>query len=248
MGGLPLYEKGLEARGPRGAPPWAAVRAMLCPFFYSRVAPPPAALSPPQTPQGAFGRVYKGEEGAAHPQGTGASSRPRSPIGALLLGRTQHPTAPPKSSPQHDLTLCPAATWQPHTTAQTPGLWRGSVVAVKATVLPARMSGAEKRERMAIMEAAISSAMNHPNIVQVCLAVFWGAGGLVGDARRRHPIHRAPGRPPKHAHTPAFSTPPSHARPPAQTDALTLPLPPGRAQTYTYTIKPTHSATPFGAE
>ncbi|KIY92657.1 hypothetical protein MNEG_15306 [Monoraphidium neglectum] len=28
------------------------------------------------------------------------------------------------------------------------------------------MSGAEKREQMAIMEAAISSAMNHPNIVQ----------------------------------------------------------------------------------
>jgi hypothetical protein len=34
-------------------------------------------------------------------------------------------------------------------------------------ILPAKMSGAEKRERMAIMEAAISSAMNHPNIVQV---------------------------------------------------------------------------------
>jgi hypothetical protein len=31
------------------------------------------------------------------------------------------------------------------------------------------MSGAEKRERMAIMEAAISSVMNHPNIVQVGL-------------------------------------------------------------------------------
>lgn len=34
-------------------------------------------------------------------------------------------------------------------------------------ILPARMSGAEKRERMAIMEAAISSTMAHPNIVQV---------------------------------------------------------------------------------
>lgn len=31
-------------------------------------------------------------------------------------------------------------------------------------ILPAKMSGAEKRERMAIMEAAISSTMNHPNI------------------------------------------------------------------------------------
>jgi len=39
------------------------------------------------------------------------------------------------------------------------GLWRGSNVAVKTMVLPAKMSGAEKRERMAVMEAAISSAM-----------------------------------------------------------------------------------------
>lgn len=95
------------------------------------------------------------------------------------------------------------------------GLWKGSVVAVKTIVLPALMSGAEKREKMvrgtarcacsacrqaagfcfagrtvgcqfawtahnhrhrcgpprarpqAIMEAAISSALSHPNIVQV---------------------------------------------------------------------------------
>ncbi len=47
------------------------------------------------------------------------------------------------------------------------GLWRGTVVAVKSVVLPANMSGAEKRERMAIMEAAISSSLSHPNIVQV---------------------------------------------------------------------------------
>lgn len=46
------------------------------------------------------------------------------------------------------------------------GLWRGSVVAVKVMVMPARMSGSEKRERMAVMETAISSAMQHPNIVQ----------------------------------------------------------------------------------
>jgi hypothetical protein len=39
------------------------------------------------------------------------------------------------------------------------GLWRGSTVAVKTMVLPAQMSGAEKRERMAVMEAAISSTM-----------------------------------------------------------------------------------------
>ncbi|KAI8463338.1 MAG: hypothetical protein J3K34DRAFT_149057 [Monoraphidium minutum] len=46
------------------------------------------------------------------------------------------------------------------------GIWRGSTVAIKTMILPAKMSGAEKRERMAIMEAAISSSMNHPNIVQ----------------------------------------------------------------------------------
>ena len=40
------------------------------------------------------------------------------------------------------------------------------MVAVKTMILPANMSGQEKRERMAIMEAAISSTMQHPNIVQ----------------------------------------------------------------------------------
>jgi hypothetical protein len=39
-------------------------------------------------------------------------------------------------------------------------------VAVKTMILPPKMSGAEKRERMAIMEAAISSTLSHPNIVQ----------------------------------------------------------------------------------
>lgn len=53
------------------------------------------------------------------------------------------------------------------------GLWRGSTVAVKTMILPARMSGAEKRERMAIMEAAISSTMAHPNIVQVSSGWVW---------------------------------------------------------------------------
>jgi len=46
------------------------------------------------------------------------------------------------------------------------GLWKGSVVAVKTMLLPANMSGAEKREKMAVMEAAISSALSHPNILQ----------------------------------------------------------------------------------
>jgi serine/threonine protein kinase len=44
-------------------------------------------------------------------------------------------------------------------------LWHGSIVAVKSMVLPG-MSGAEKLERMAIMEAAISASLSHPNIVQ----------------------------------------------------------------------------------
>jgi serine/threonine protein kinase len=46
------------------------------------------------------------------------------------------------------------------------GSWRGTQVAVKTIVLPANMSGAAKHERMVIMEAAISSSMNHPNVVQ----------------------------------------------------------------------------------
>ena len=33
-------------------------------------------------------------------------------------------------------------------------------------VLPAAMSGKERREKMAIMETAISSSLSHPNIVQ----------------------------------------------------------------------------------
>jgi hypothetical protein len=52
--------------------------------------------------------------------------------------------------------------------SKPPGLWRGGQVAIKVMILPARMSGAEKKERMALMEAAISSVLQHPNIVQVC--------------------------------------------------------------------------------
>eukprot|EP00775_Hariotina_reticulata_P003854 gene3854-4111_t len=62
------------------------------------------------------------------------------------------------------------------------GLWRGSTVAVKTMVLPAKMSGAEKRERMAIMEAAISSAMNHPNIVQTYTYIIKQCSSSVGVA------------------------------------------------------------------
>ena len=47
------------------------------------------------------------------------------------------------------------------------GLWQGQEVAVKSMVLPLTMLGTEKRECMAVMEAAISSSLRHPNIVQV---------------------------------------------------------------------------------
>ena len=46
------------------------------------------------------------------------------------------------------------------------GRWRDKDVAVKSMILPTNMNGSEKKERMAIMEAAISSSLSHPNIVQ----------------------------------------------------------------------------------
>eukprot|EP00878_Enallax_costatus_P032464 GHUV01035677.1.p1 GENE.GHUV01035677.1~~GHUV01035677.1.p1 ORF type:complete len:438 (+),score=90.39 GHUV01035677.1:123-1436(+) len=46
------------------------------------------------------------------------------------------------------------------------GQWQGTAVAVKTMLFPAAMSGKEKREKMAIMETAISSSLSHPNIVQ----------------------------------------------------------------------------------
>ncbi len=52
-------------------------------------------------------------------------------------------------------------------------MWQGKAVAVKRMLLPSNMDGAEKHERMAIMEAAISSTLKHENIVQVAL----GEGG-----------------------------------------------------------------------
>ncbi|KAG1675607.1 hypothetical protein FOA52_014195, partial [Chlamydomonas sp. UWO 241] len=46
------------------------------------------------------------------------------------------------------------------------GVWHGTEVAIKTIVLPSNMSGIQKHEHMAIMEAAISTSMSHPNIVQ----------------------------------------------------------------------------------
>ncbi len=41
------------------------------------------------------------------------------------------------------------------------------MVAVKVMLLPASLTRSEQQHHMAVMEAAISSAMSHPNIVQV---------------------------------------------------------------------------------
>uniref|UniRef100_A0A7S3VTM3 Protein kinase domain-containing protein n=1 Tax=Dunaliella tertiolecta TaxID=3047 RepID=A0A7S3VTM3_DUNTE len=46
------------------------------------------------------------------------------------------------------------------------GQWRGTDVAVKVIMLPSNMSGREKREKMVVWEAAISSSLIHPNICQ----------------------------------------------------------------------------------
>ncbi|KAF5833120.1 kinase-like domain-containing protein [Dunaliella salina] len=46
------------------------------------------------------------------------------------------------------------------------GQWRGTDVAVKIIMLPSNMSGREKREKMVVWEAAISSSLIHPNICQ----------------------------------------------------------------------------------
>jgi len=46
------------------------------------------------------------------------------------------------------------------------GNWRGTDVAVKIIMLPGNMSGREKREKMIVWEAAISSSLVHPNVCQ----------------------------------------------------------------------------------
>ncbi len=56
-------------------------------------------------------------------------------------------------------------------------------VAVKTMILPANMTGQEKREKMAVMEAAISSSLVHPNI---------GERGT-RKPERRHPCVRMRG-------------------------------------------------------
>ncbi|KAI8471115.1 MAG: kinase-like domain-containing protein [Monoraphidium minutum] len=70
------------------------------------------------------------------------------------------------------------------------GLWRGTVVAVKVMILPAAMSGKERREKMAVMETAISSSLSHPNIVQT---FTYSISGVTTERRRSAPLPLAPG-------------------------------------------------------
>ena len=66
------------------------------------------------------------------------------------------------------------------------GTWKGTSVAVKSMIFPANMSGKEKRERMAIMETAISSSLSHPNVVQTytyAIRPVWGDRGCQSQVR-----------------------------------------------------------------
>ncbi|KAI8472387.1 MAG: hypothetical protein J3K34DRAFT_209795 [Monoraphidium minutum] len=62
------------------------------------------------------------------------------------------------------------------------GLWRGTVVAIKVMILPSAMSGKERREKMAVMETAISSSLSHPNIVQT---FTYSIKGVAANDRRQ---------------------------------------------------------------
>ncbi|KAG2437335.1 hypothetical protein HXX76_005992 [Chlamydomonas incerta] len=65
-------------------------------------------------------------------------------------------------------------------------LWRGTTVAVKVILLPAHMSGRERHERMAVMEAAISSSLSHPNVVQTYTYTVEEVQGAKARAASRH--------------------------------------------------------------
>jgi hypothetical protein len=64
------------------------------------------------------------------------------------------------------------------------GYWKGTLVAVKTMVFPAAMSGKEKREKMAIMETAISASLSHPNIVQ--MYTYYLRPVMIGDVSLKH--------------------------------------------------------------
>ncbi|EFJ48835.1 hypothetical protein VOLCADRAFT_90500 [Volvox carteri f. nagariensis] len=46
------------------------------------------------------------------------------------------------------------------------GIWQGHVVALKVLILPACLTRDERLQHIAVMEAAVSSALSHPNLVQ----------------------------------------------------------------------------------
>ncbi|KXZ50239.1 hypothetical protein GPECTOR_17g877 [Gonium pectorale] len=66
------------------------------------------------------------------------------------------------------------------------GLWHGTLVALKAQVLPPSLSGDARRRHMAVMEAAISSAINHPAIVQTYCYSF----RPIRDSVSRSVVHK----------------------------------------------------------
>mmetsp|Transcript_4672 Transcript_4672/g.14117 ORF Transcript_4672/g.14117 Transcript_4672/m.14117 type:complete len:888 (-) Transcript_4672:1869-4532(-) len=117
------------------------------------------------------------------------------------------------------------------------GLWRGTEVAVKTMLLPANMTGAEKREKMAVMEAAISSSLMHPNIVatytysikplrDTTVAQAQAAGGIVlikaGSTALMSASHVGKGRTPPPP--PAATTPESGAAAPVHSFEVRLVL------------------------
>jgi hypothetical protein len=62
-----------------------------------------------------------------------------------------------------------------------PGIWQGTVVALKVLLLPPQLTRNERRRQMALMEAVISSAMSHSNTVQVRTWPIVLAGEAVGS-------------------------------------------------------------------
>ncbi|GLI61168.1 hypothetical protein VaNZ11_003455 [Volvox africanus] len=66
------------------------------------------------------------------------------------------------------------------------GIWHGTLVALKAQVLPPSLSGDARRRHMAVMEAAISSAINHPAIVQTYCYSFRPIKDTVGRTVVKH--------------------------------------------------------------
>jgi hypothetical protein len=173
--------------------------------------------------EGTFGKVRQAGRG---PPGLGSATS-RCP---LPNRSTQHYHTPPLLPSR--LLSPPAPPLHPLSPAKVyKGLWRGTTVAVKTMILPANMSGAEKREKMAVMEAAISSSLSHPNVVQVrfvCGVCVWGGGRGLREEGGSMEANRAVRRVWGVGDEPAPSDP--------------APLSAHRPQTYTYAIRPLREA------